>query len=191
MRNFILALALVAVGAGAASSQENPNIPALPDEISAKDTVMITVSSMSANQVKLEAYVANSIPLGGITIPIAVASANTKLKFDSASFASARTEYFQLKSVNVPTPDSNSLLVGLIADLSGTKPPLAKGQGTVVTAYYTASKPVKAEGVTVKPVRLLPSNELEFISPDAMTRIRPTFVLKAAGAADKPKPKEK
>ena len=190
MRKFIPALAVIAIGVGTANAQERPKVPALSDEISTKDSLGITVSQVGANQVKLEAWASNSEPLAGITIPLEISSAGGKLKFDSVSYAGMRTEYFQGKLDNVPTPDSNSILIGLIADLSGTKPPLAKGQGAVAAVYYSSAKGVKAADVSVKPVKLAPSNELEFITPD-VRRIRPTWVFKGAGTTDKAKAKDK
>jgi hypothetical protein len=190
MRKWLFALAVLGACAPAARAQSKA--PAAEGEaISAVDTVMVTVTPGAAkNQVQLDVYVVNVDSVAGLPMPFRVTAPGAKLNFDSVSYDGGRTAYFQLKTQNADTLNQ-TLLLGLIADLSGSKPPLAPGRGRALTVFYTSDRPVKPEQVKVEPVILPPANRLEYnIWRDgAVIGVRPTFILKAADKA-KPAPKE-
>ena len=162
---------MVAVGlmAGAALAHAEP--PAekkpMPEQAPAKaskhDSVTVTVEPAAGkNQVRLDVFVVNVEPVAGLPMPFKVTAAGkTKMMFDSVSYAGGRVEYFQLKAHNADT-NNQTLLLGLIADLSGSKPPLAPGRGKALSVFYSASAPVTAEQVQVEPVVLPPANKLEY-----------------------------
>jgi hypothetical protein len=189
MRTWLLALALCCVCVPAWAQSKAP--AAAEEVISAQDTVMVTVYPGAAkNQFQLDVFVVNADSVAGLPMPFRVVAEGAKLSFDSVSYEGGRTGYFQLKTQNADTLNQ-TLLLGLIADLSGSKPPLAPGRGKALTVFYTADRPLKAEQVKVGPVILPPANKLEFnIWRDgSVVGVRPTFVLKA-GEKGKPEPKE-
>lgn len=134
-----------------------------PAKASKHDTVSVSVEPAAGkNQVRLDVFVVNTEPVAGLPLPFKVtAGGNTKMKFDSVSYAGGRVEYFQLKAHNADTANQ-TLLLGLIADLSGSKPPLTPGRGKALSIFYSASGPVQADQVQVEPVVLPPANKLEY-----------------------------
>ena len=77
---------------------------------------------------------------------------------------------------------NQTLLLCLIADLSGSKPPLKPGRGVAFNVFYSADKAVKPAAVKVKPVMLAPANILEFnvLEPDGIGSVVPTFTMAPA-----------
>jgi hypothetical protein len=189
MRVFVFLLTgLLACPALAHSDSTAKPIPEPePQKISAHDTVSVTVEAAPGkNQVRLDVFVVNTEPVAGMPLPFKVTAANAKMKFDSVLYAGGRVEYFQLKAHNADTANQ-TLLVGLIADLSGSKPPLAPGRGKALSIFYTGSAAVTPEQVTVEPVVLAPANKLEFNTIESDQTVGstvPTYVrAKAAKAA--------
>ena len=186
MRKMLFALTVIAFAAGTAWAGPNEK-PAEAAKMSATDTIMVTVyPGAGPNQFRFEVFAVNADSVAGMPIPLRVTSEGAKLMFDSASFAGSRTEYFQLKTQNADTA-AQTVLFGLIADLSGSKPPLAPGRGKALTFFCTAEKPVKPDQVGVAPVILPPANKLEFnVWEDGQVKgVRPTFVLKTGKAEKK------
>lgn len=168
MRVMTLALAgLLFCSLAHAESDKKPAEPkpaAAPvEKISKHDSVTISVEpAPGKNQVRIDVFVVNTEPVAGLPMPLKVtAPGQTKMKFDSVSYAGGRVEYFQLKSQNADT-SNQTLLLGLIADLSGSKPPLAPGRGKALSIFYSGSAPVTPEQVKIEPVILLPANKLEY-----------------------------
>jgi hypothetical protein len=191
MHKWLIALVLGAVLSSSAWAQSAASV-ALDDQLSLADTVMVTVYPGSGkNQLQLDVFVVNSDSVAGMPMPFRVVAEGAKLNFDSVSYEGGRTGYFQLKTQNADTANQ-TVLLGLIADLSGSKPPLAPGRGKALTIFYTADRPINPEQVKVGPVILPPANKLEFniFRDGTVIGVRPTFVLKASGAKAKPEPAE-
>ena len=160
--------------------------------VSKSDTVSVSVESVAGkNQVRLDVFVVNSEPVAGMPLPFKIWAKDAKLRFDSVSYSGGRVEYFQLKTQNADTANQ-TILFGLIADLSGTKPPLAPGRGKALSVYYSSASPLIASSVKVEPVILLPANKLEFNILEADGSVGstiPTFVkAKPAAAPAEKKP---
>jgi len=190
MHKWLLALALGAVLSNGAPSQAAPGVE--DEQLSAADTVMVTVHpGPGKNQLQLEVFVVNSDSVAGMPMPFRVVAEGAKLSFDSVSYEGGRTGYFQLKTQNADT-SNQTVLLGLIADLSGSRPPLAPGRGKALSLFYTANGPIKPEQVKVGPVILPPANKLEFniFKNGTVIGVRPHFVLKASNEPVKPVSKE-
>jgi hypothetical protein len=188
---------LLAFTAAASAQSEDKKPAAAPEEKPAAqapskhDTVSVSVEAIPGkNQVRVDVFVVNVEPVAGLPMPFRVSTKDMKLKFDSVSYAAGRVEYFQLKSQNADTANQ-TVLLGLIADLSGSKPPLAPGRGRALSLFYSGAGPFKADQVTVEPVLLAPANRLEFNtleSDGSVGSTIPTFVhAKAAKAVPPPK----
>lgn len=183
-------LAGTAIAHGDSTKKVEPM--AAPAKVSKHDSVTVSVEPAAGkNQVRLDVFVVNVEPVAGLPMPFKVTSANAKMNFDSVSYAGGRVEYFQLKATNADTANQ-TLLVGLIADLSGTKPPLAPGRGKAFSIFYSGSAPVTAEQVKVEPVVLPPANKLEYNtmeSDGSVGSTLPTYArvkaMPAAAAAEK------
>jgi hypothetical protein len=156
----ILGLALMLVASAAYADKPTKKIKPVP--VSKPDTVKVTVLPASGkNQFRLDVHVTNADSVAGLPVPLRVSAEKAKLFYDSVSYAGGRLDYFQLKTDN-PDSAEQTLLLGLIADLSGSKPPLAPGRGKAMTIFYTADKPIKAEDIRVEGVVIPPANKLEF-----------------------------
>jgi hypothetical protein len=148
------------------------------EPISAKDTVMVTVVPAGGeNQFKLDIFVVNTGKVAGLPLPFKVTAESTKLFFDSVSYEEGRVAYFQGKFEN-PDSTGQTLLLGLIADLSGSKPSLAPGRGHACSIFFTAKKAVEADAITVEPVVIPPANRLEYnvYEGEQLLSVIPTFV---------------
>jgi hypothetical protein len=166
---------LAATASAHAQSEAKPEAP----PPSKHDTVSVSVESTTGkNQIRVDVFVVNSEPVAGLPMPFKVTIKDGQMKFDSVSYAAGRVEYFQLKTQNADTANQ-TLLLGLIADLSGTKPPLAPGRGKALSLFYSAAKPISADQVTVEAVLLPPANKLEFNTMESDGTVGstiPTFV---------------
>ena len=152
--------------ASTAFAHEDSTKKAAPEQAPAKvsnhDSVTVSVEPAAGkNQVRLDVFVVNTEPVAGLPMPFKVTAGNAKMNFDSVSYAGGRVEYFQLKATNADTANQ-TILLGLIADLSGTKPPLAPGRGKAFSIFYSGSAAVTPEQVKVEPVVLPPANKLEY-----------------------------
>ena len=182
MRKFLNGVLCLMVFVSVAQAQEDSGKQRQEPTVepaSASDTVRVSVhSAPGKNQFRLDVFVVNSEPVAGMPTPVRVSSEKAKMQFDSVSYVDGRVEYFQLKTHNADTA-SQTLLIGLIADLSGSKPPLKPGRGKALSVFYTADAAVKADDVNVEPVVLPPANKMEFNTIMADGQIGstiPTFV---------------
>jgi hypothetical protein len=91
---------------------------------------------------------------------------------DSIIFWNTRSEYFDMKTQLVDTV-RQTVLIGLIPDMSGTKPPMKKGDGEVVRIYFSTSGS-KFEDVLMDTTWVRPQNHLKFVTPD-VKGIFPSF----------------
>jgi hypothetical protein len=98
-----------------------------------------------------------------MTIPLRFGDGKAPLYCDSVIFTGTRVDYFQLKSALIDTANQ-TILIGLIADLSGKVPTLAEGKGNVATIYFTVKKGAKRGGVTIDTTFISPSNTLKLVT---------------------------
>jgi hypothetical protein len=186
MRKFmvycLLSLLALAATAQAQTERKEPvteRKEPVEEPVSAADTVRVSVhKAPGEHQFRLDFFVVNTEPVAGMPTPVRVSSKKAKLVFDSVSYVDGRVEYFQLKTQNADA-DNQTLLIGLIADLSGSKPPLAPGRGNAFSAYYTADKAIGAADVSIEPVLLAPANKMEFntiLADGQIGSTIPTFV---------------
>jgi len=174
---FVSLLSLLALVA-TAQAQEEAEAP-VEDPVSIADTISVFVhAAPGERQFRLDFFVVNTEPVAGMPTPVRVSSEKATLVFDSVSYKDGRVEYFQLKTQNADA-DNQTLLIGLIADLSGSKPALAPGRGNAFSVYYTADKAIEAADVSVEPVLLPPANKMEFntiLADGQIGSTIPTFV---------------
>ena len=179
MRRFTVCCVLSLLAFASVAQAQTEKKEPVEDPISNADTVSVSVHEAAGeHQFRLDFFVVNTEPVAGMPTPVRVSSKKAQLVFDSVSYVDGRVEYFQLKTQNADA-DNQTLLIGLIADLSGSKPPLAPGRGNAFSVYYTADKAITAADVNVESIILAPANKMEFntiLADGQIGSTIPTFV---------------
>jgi hypothetical protein len=144
------------------------------DPFGKPDTCRIVVmQDEKSNQVMASVSVFNDEELAAMTLPFHYGNGKSPIKMDSVIFWKTRSEYFDMKTQLVDTV-RQTILIGLIADMSGSKPPMKKGDGEVVKIYFTIDKGKKFEDVLMDTTWVKPFNVLKFVTPD-VKGIYPSF----------------
>jgi hypothetical protein len=159
---FVLTSSLVFAGK---TEQTKVRLP-YQDKFGKPDTCRITVEQDEKDHNAMATVTLfNDEKLAAMTIPLRFGDGKTPIYCDSVSFTKTRVDYFQLKSALIDSINQ-TVLIGLIADLSGKIPALAKGQGDVAYVYFTLKKGAKMKGVTIDTTFIKPSNTLKLVTED-------------------------
>jgi hypothetical protein len=134
------------------------------DKFGKPDTCSIEVKQdKKGNKAVATVTLFNDEKVAALTVPLRFGDGKTPIYCDSVSFAKTRVDYFQLKSALIDSANQ-TVLIGLIADLSGKVPALDKGTGEVAHVYFTWKKGAKAEAVTLDTTFIHPSNTLKLVT---------------------------
>lgn len=181
---FLVALAWMILFAASASAQK--------DAFGKPDTCRIVViQDEKSNQAMASVSIFNDEELAAMTLPFRYGSGKTPIRCDSIRFRNTRTQFFEMKTELVDTVDQ-TVLIGLIADMTGTKPPLEKGDGEVARIYFTLPQKGKFQDFLMDSTWVRPMNHLKFVTPD-VKGIHPAFDNSRAlvkGGIPIPPPKE-
>ena len=115
----------------------------------------------------------NDEDLAAMTLAFRFGNGKTPIRCDSVSFRGTRTEDFAMKTQFVDTV-LQTVLIGLISDMSGSKPPLEKGNGEVARMYFTFPKNQKFQDFFLDTTWIKPFNVLKFVTPN-VKGIYPAF----------------
>ena len=138
------------------------------------DICRIVVSQKEkSNQVIASVSVFNDEELAALTLPFRFGNGKSPIRCDSVRFRGTRTEDFAWKTQLIDTV-LQTVLIGLISDMSGTKPPLKKGDGEVAKIYFTIPKDQKFMDSFIDTTWIKPFNVLKFVTPD-VKGIYPAF----------------
>ena len=144
------------------------------DTFGKPDTCRVIVSQDEKNnKAMVSVSVFNDEELAAMTIPFRFGSGTSPIRCDSVKFRGTRTEEFDMKTQLVDTT-RQTVLIGLVADMSGSKSPLAKGNGEVARIYFTLSKNAKFQDVMIDTSWVKPFNVLKFVTPDVKS-VYPVF----------------
>ena len=144
------------------------------DRFGKPDTCRIVVfQDEKTNQVTASVSIFNDEDLAAMTLPFRYGNGKTPIKCDSIRFWKTRSEYFDTKTFLVDTL-RQTVLIGLIADMSGRKSPLKKGDGDVVRLYFTVAKNQKFQDFFMDTTWIKPFNLLKFVTPN-VKGIYPAF----------------
>jgi len=144
------------------------------DAFGKPDTCRIVVfQDEKSNQVIASVSVFNDEELAGMTLPFRYGNGKSPIRCDSIRFWKTRSEYFDMKTELVDTV-RQTVLIGLIPDMSGSKPPLKKGDGEVVRMYFSIPKGAKFKDFYMDTTWIKPFNVLKFVTPD-VKGIYPAF----------------
>ena len=148
-----------------AAKKDQPKVK-LPyeDKFGKPDTCRITVEQAKKDHKAMATVTLfNDEKLAAMTIPLRFGDGKTPIYCDSVSFTKTRVDYFQLKSALIDSVNQ-TVLIGLIADLSGKIPALSKGEGDVAYVYFTMKKGAKMGGVSIDTTFIKPSNTLKLVT---------------------------
>jgi hypothetical protein len=172
-RSFIRLILVVAV-AWAGMVFYSSSSFAQRDAFGKSDTCRIVVfQDEKTNQVMASVSVFNDEDLAAMTLPFRYGNGKTPIKCDSIKFWKTRSEYFDAKTMLIDTL-RQTVLIGLIADMSGSKPHLKKGDGEVARLYFTVPQKKKFQDFFMDTTWIKPFNLLKFITPD-VKGVYPTF----------------
>ena len=122
----------------AITNSEGNNISILINLTSEQHVDSLLVSSdtvcLDARLHKVPLVVKNLDTLKAMTIPLHPEITCPGFVIDSVSFVGTRIENWEEKTVVI---GSDSIVLGLVANLGGGTPPLLPGEGTIVYIYYT------------------------------------------------------
>jgi hypothetical protein len=154
---------------------------------------IVTFQDEKKNQVMASVSIFNDEELAALTLPFLYGNGGTPIRCDSVKFHETRVEYFDMKIQRIDTA-KQAVLLGLLPDLAGQKPPLKKGDGEVARIYFTLKKGAKFEDFFLDTTLMRPFNRLKFVGPEVRS-IHPAFdntkAMIKGGIPMKPKPEEK
>jgi hypothetical protein len=163
------------------------------DSFGKPDTCRIVVfQEEKSNQVMASVVVFNDEELAAMTLPFRYGDGKSPLRCDSIKFWDTRTMFFDMKTELIDTA-RQAVLIGLIADMSGQRPPMKKGDGEVAKIYFTIPKGAKFQDFYMDTTWVKPMNVLKFVTPDVKS-VYPAFDNSKAlirGGIPLPPPKEK
>ncbi len=162
--------------------------PSRPDSCS-----IVAIQDEEKSQVMASVSVSNNEELAAMTLPFRYGDGTTPIACDSIRFHNTRVEYFEMKAQRIDTADQ-TVLMGLLPDFVGKKPPLEKGNGEVARIYFTLQKGAKFQDFYLDTTTVRPFNTLKFVTPE-VKGIYPAFdntkALIRGGIPLKPKVEEK
>jgi len=136
------------------------------DKFGKPDTCRIEVKQdKMGNKAMATVTLFNDEKVAALTVPLTFGDGKTPIYCDSVSFTKTRVDYFQLKSALIDSVNQ-TLLIGLIADLSGKVPALDKGTGEIAHVYFTWKEGAKAKPVTLDTTWIRPSNTLKLVTEE-------------------------
>jgi hypothetical protein len=144
------------------------------DSFGKPDTCRIIVfQEENSNQVMASVSVFNDEELAAMTLPFRYGDGKSPIKCDSIKFWDTRTMFFDMKTELIDTV-RQAVLIGLIADMSGQRPPMKKGDGEVAKIYFTIPKGAKFQDFYMDTTWVRPMNLLKFVTPEVKS-VYPAF----------------
>ena len=134
---------------------------------------IVVVQDEKSNQVTASISVFNDEILTALTLPFRYGDGKSPLKCDSVRFWRTRTELFDMKTQLIDTLQQ-TVLIGLIASMSRSKPPMEKGDGEVARIYFSILKGKKFQDFYMDTTWVKPFNTLKFVTPN-VKGIYPAF----------------
>jgi hypothetical protein len=134
---------------------------------------IVTFQEEGSSQVMASVSVANDEELAGLTLPFRYGDGDAPVTCDSIRFSDTRVEYFELKTQRIDTVEQ-VILLGLIPDFVGKKPPLERGYGEVARIYFTLKRGPRFQDYLLDTTTVRPFNKLKFVT-SGVSGIYPAF----------------
>ena len=125
---------------------------------------IVTFQDENSNQVMASVSIYNDEELTAMTLPFSYGNGSTPIRCDSVKFNKTRVEYFDMKT-QLNDSTEQTILLGLLANLTGNTPPLEKGDGEVARIYFTLKKGAKFQDFFLDTTLIKPYNRLKFVTP--------------------------
>jgi hypothetical protein len=159
--------------------EEKPKPLPQKESLGQPDTCrIITFQDEKKNQVMASVSVFNDEELVAMTLPFRYGNRDTPIRCDSVQFEKTRVEYFEMKTQRIDTVNQ-TVLIGLIVDFAGKKPPLKIGDGEVARIYFTLKEGAKFQDFFLDTTLIKPFNTLKLVTPQ-VKGIVPVFDNKKA-----------
>ncbi len=139
---------------------------------------IVTFQEEGSSQVMASVSVANDQELAGLTLPFRYGDGDAPVMCDSIRFSDTRVEYFELKTQRIDSVEQ-VVLIGLIPDFVGKKPPLERGYGEVARIYFTLKRGPRFQDYLLDTTTVRPFNKLKFVTTE-VSGIYPAFDNKEA-----------
>jgi hypothetical protein len=144
------------------------------DPIGQPDTCRIVViQDQKSNQAVANVSIFNDEELAAMTLTFRYGNGQSPVRCDSIRFWDTRCQFFEMKTGRVDSINQ-TILIGLIADMSGNNPPMEKGDGEVTRIYFTLPQGEKFQDFVMDTTWIRPFNVLKFVTPE-IEGIYPAF----------------
>jgi hypothetical protein len=125
---------------------------------------IVVVQDKNSSQALAHVSVSNNVELSGMTLPFRYGNGQSPVRCDSIRFWDTRSQFFEMKTGRIDTVEQ-TVLIGLIADMSGSKSPLEPGEGDVARIYFTLPQGKKFQDFVMDTTWIRPFNMLKFVTP--------------------------
>jgi hypothetical protein len=136
------------------------------DSLGQPDTCrIVVVQDDSSHQAVAHVSIFNDEDLAAMTLAFRYGNGKSPVKCDSVRFWNTRSQFFDMRTERIDTV-KQTVLIGLIADMSGNNPPMEKGDGEVARIYFTLPQGEKFQDFVMDTTWIRPFNVLKFVTPD-------------------------
>lgn len=136
------------------------------DSLGQPDTCRIVVAQNdSSHQAVAHVSIFNDQDLAAMTLAFRYGNGKSPIRCDSVRFLNTRSQFFDMRTERIDTVEQ-TVLIGLIADMSGNNPPMEKGDGEVARIYFTLPQGDKFQDFVMDTTWIRPFNVLKFVTPD-------------------------
>ncbi len=144
------------------------------DEFGKPDTCrVVVVQDQKTGKAVAHVSVFNDEDVAALTLPFSYGDGTSPVRCDSVRFWNTRAQLFDMKTELIDTV-RQTVLVGLIADMTGKKPSLEKGDGEVAKIYFTFPTSQRFHDFVMDTAWVKPFNILKLVTPD-VKGIYPAF----------------
>jgi hypothetical protein len=158
------------------------------DKFGAIDTVYAEPYQINARNWAINVSMFNDEEIVAISIPLTFSAGTNRVVADSTVFEGGRAEQFRVKYA-VPDTASQTLTIGLLADLGLSVPPIPPGKGRIATIFISSIDQKDITSLKVDSTTTPPSNSLLLVKQPAES-ITPYFIVKQGAAEAKSAVKE-
>jgi hypothetical protein len=158
------------------------------DKFGAIDTIFAEPYQINARNWAINVSMFNDEEIVAISVPLTFSAGTNRVVADSTIFAGGRAEQFRVKYA-VPDTASQTLTIGLLADIGVSVPPIAPGKGRIATIFISSLDAKDIVTLKVDSTTTPPSNSLLLVKPPAES-ITPYFLVKKGATEPKTAVKE-
>jgi len=114
------------------------------------------------NKAVAEVYIVNTKATTAFTVPLRFGNGKSPIICDSISYKGTAVENFAVRAGNIDSTQQ-TLLVGLIADISGSGLTLKEGSNLVARIYFTLTNTKQTTEIVLDTCTYKPQNDLKMV----------------------------